>query len=367
MDFPATSCPVCHKTMVAGASQNLPGFRHLDFATVSKQSSRLQCPCCGLIANPMPYFAQEAHQDYYQSQAYGTSSQTTQTKPNQIGQLLSRSQLQAELLQTAVVQEPRRILDIGCYDGALLHELRRFFPRAELHGIEVNTYATENSPYRDHIHFHTAISNLNGAFDLIIASHSIMCFEHIYDVFRALRGMLSAKGSMAIAAPDFGQNSLAIMLDDLAFHLSKFTMGKIHESLELQTEFLGDTLFRGEFFALGHRSKSIQQENPQALVSLDSLINEIESFGRRIAASRCSFVLGTTLNAAFAHEMLENSLRAFVDENPGKIGKLFRGLPVVSPEQADKSREILLPYGKRSAGLAERLHGKYGLTAVPIE
>lgn len=70
-----------------------------------------------------------------------------------------------------------KILDIGCAKGFMMHDLSLLLPEAEIVGIDISTYAKENSidSMRDHIYTGSA-NNLpfeDNYFDLVIAINTL--------------------------------------------------------------------------------------------------------------------------------------------------------------------------------------------------
>ena len=77
------------------------------------------------------------------------------------------------------------------------------------------------------------------------------------------------------------------------------------------------------------------------------------------------FILGTTINAAFTHEILKNE-NTFLDENILKVGRNFRSVKVYHPSNVQKDRKVLLTYGILNNNLQKKLKFKYGLSSSKI-
>ena len=83
-----------------------------------------------------------------------------------------------------------KILDVGCGKGFLLHELRKILPESSVHGIDISSYAIENSiesvrPFLKHGNA-TSLPFEDKTFDLVI---SLMTLHNLYifDLFKALK------------------------------------------------------------------------------------------------------------------------------------------------------------------------------------
>ena len=85
-----------------------------------------------------------------------------------------------------------KILDIGCGKGFLLYDFLKVLPNAEIHGIDISSYAIENSKeeIRNRLHLGNAI-NLpwpDDYFDLVYSINTLHCL-HSYQLESALREM----------------------------------------------------------------------------------------------------------------------------------------------------------------------------------
>ena len=85
-----------------------------------------------------------------------------------------------------------KILDIGCGKGYLLYDFLKCLPEAEVYGLDISSYAIENSKdeIKDRLITGNAI-NLpwpNNHFDLVFSIMSLHCL-HSYDLFKALKEM----------------------------------------------------------------------------------------------------------------------------------------------------------------------------------
>lgn len=82
------------------------------------------------------------------------------------------------------------ILDIGCGKGFLLHELKKLLPGATVRGIDISSYAIENS--KEEVRKYLSVGNCNrlpfadGEFDFV---YTITTFHnlYIYDLFASLK------------------------------------------------------------------------------------------------------------------------------------------------------------------------------------
>ena len=85
-----------------------------------------------------------------------------------------------------------KILDIGCGKGYLLYDFLKVIPEAEVHGIDISSYAINNS--KDEIKDRIKLGNATNLpwpddyFDLVISINTFHCL-HSYELEKALKEM----------------------------------------------------------------------------------------------------------------------------------------------------------------------------------
>ena len=98
---------------------------------------------------------------------------------------------------------PRRTLEIGCGDGALLRQLRRMGFGGDLEGVEITELAVEIAASRPEIDRAWLYDGLHlqvrdGAYDLAILSHVL---EHVPDPAPLLAEAARAAGAVLVEVP----------------------------------------------------------------------------------------------------------------------------------------------------------------------
>ena len=85
-----------------------------------------------------------------------------------------------------------KVLDIGCGKGFLLYEIKKIVPEIDIYGIDISSYAIENS--KKEIKKYLKVANANSLpfsdnyFDLTISINTLHCL-HSYDLEKALKEM----------------------------------------------------------------------------------------------------------------------------------------------------------------------------------
>ena len=351
------ACSGCGASSVEIREPDLPSFRHLDFASLVGSGRFELCPVCGLIANADS--AESAVVDpLFISRKYANSNQTSQKIQTDNGKM-TRSAIQARWICGRLKVSNFRILDIGCYDGALLREIAALEPSAELHGFDVNAHLADAFPATAGIHFHSGdLASLEGPFDLITSSHSLMYVPGLRVVLGQIRDLLSEQGVFYVHTPDISVNPYSLTLGDQRYFFTAANLGQVLAGNGFVPEMVTMDEFPREAVCLATRTDaadSMDHRDNRNKALFDGLLEVREKLetlqGDRIA------VLGTTVNAAFVDAVLGDRLKVFADENELRIGSDFRGKPVVHPDSLDAQTLLVLPFGESGAGIKARMIG----------
>ncbi|HET9929245.1 MAG TPA: class I SAM-dependent methyltransferase [Polyangiaceae bacterium] len=133
----------------------------------------------------------------------------------------------------------RRMLEVGCGQGALLRDLAREFPASHVHGADVSAEslarARERCPQStlfeldlDSPYFDEQASSRSGQFDLVVCSEVL---EHLRNDRLALErlGTLLAPGGRLILSVPAGERT---RFDRAIGHLRHYTEGQMAERLQ---------------------------------------------------------------------------------------------------------------------------------------
>ena len=160
-------------------------FQHLGFKNFYQNGKIFRCPKCQLLSNFLDAEKQRELNNIYESLEYSEVRITSQTYLTSEGKRVTRSYLQAEILSTYLESlPPSVILDIGCFDGALLRELYKHYPQAQLHGFDVNRHVQSVFTQEKNFHFwRSELENITLNCDLICLSFSIIYIRDIAQLF----------------------------------------------------------------------------------------------------------------------------------------------------------------------------------------
>ena len=354
------SCPICSDNC-SEIHINHPFFRHLDYTTVSNNANLFKCSSCQTISNPD---AVKTELSTFEGKKYADSHQTKQTMyVDGYKEPVTRSFLQARILSEQILNnENMRILDIGCFDGRLLVELDRIITNADLWGFDINPHLGSFFPEKDNFHFiSTDLEDLKGPIDLIILSHSILYIPDLNVLMASISRLLKDNGTLFIQIPDIYTNPFYSLMGDQSFIFTETSLNNVLYRFGYRAEIVKNDYFPRELLVIAQKDESVDlssyKENNLFEDNIE-IINCVKEKLENINDQNLT-VLGTTVNAAFVDEIMGECIQFFADENPSKVGDVFRGKDVISPHDLKANNHILLPYGKSGLKIKERFANLY--------
>ena len=357
------TCPICLNNNVI-ISIDIPFFRHLDFTTVSNNCKLLKCTHCQTISNPD---AVKTELSTFEGKKYADSHQTKQTMyVDGYKEPVTRSFLQARILSEQILNnENLRILDIGCFDGRLLVELDRIITNADLWGFDINPHLGSFFPEKDNFHFlSTDLEDLEGPIDLIILSHSILYIPDLNVLMASISRLLKDAGTLFIQIPDISKNIYYSLMGDQSFIFSETSLKNVIRKFGFREKVIGNNYFPRELLVSAKKYESTDSDNhikdqifEHNIETIERILDQLVKMNQQNLA-----VLGTTVNAAFADEILGEKLTFFVDENLSKIGEKFRGKNIVHPKNLNHKNHTLLPFGESGINIKNKFDKLYNGT-----
>ena len=360
-------CKGCEGEMVKQVSVNHPFFRHIDFTTISNKVYLNKCSECQIISNPD---AVANGTPTFETKIYAASRQTEHTiKVDEFPEPVTRSFLQAKILADNIIQHDQpKILDIGCFDGRLLLELDDLLVDAHFWGFDINPYLKALFPDKDNFHFlSSTLDELDTSFDLIIMSHSILYIPDLSKLMLAINKLLKSEGILFIQIPDIRKNPFYTLMGDQCYIFTEYSLKNVLQHYCFSSSRIYNEHFSQELLFLTKKNKTSITESFKLDTTIGHNIEILENKRRKllnISGSKLS-VLGTTVNAAYVDEVLQERILFFLDENPTKAGTTFRGKQVLHPKQLTQNHHTILPYGKSGYMIEKRFKSLYqGLFTV---
>jgi len=341
-------CKGCEGGMVKQVSVNHSFFRHLDFTTISKSGCLYKCLQCQTVFNPD---AAVNETPTFETETYAASRQTEHTiKIDEFPEAVTRSFLQAKILAGNIVQHDQpKILDIGCFDGRLLLELDDLLVDAHLWGFDINPYLKALFPGKDNLRFLSpTLDELDTSLDLIILSHSILYIPDFSKLMFTINKLLKSEGILFIQIPDIRKNPFYALMGDQYYIFTENSLRNVLQHYGFVSSKINNKYFSRELLFVAEKDKTSIAEAFVLDDTVEHTIEIVEDKRRKllnISDSGLS-VLGTTVNAAYVDEVLQERIMFFLDENPEKIGTIFRGKKVLHPNQLTQNHHTILPYGE---------------------
>ena len=364
MNHPAkpVRCPLCSETHLDIKSVPYPLFRHIDFSVFQPGPHRIgRCSTCGLVFRVVDDADQREIDAIYRSEEYVKHEEPHTLILKGRDEPVPLPRVQAEILAPLLNVPAPSVLDIGCFDGQLLSEIRKICNASDLCGFDVGERPQfpREQPFRL---VSGRLSEVSGSFDLITLSHSIQYVRNIHALFGDIRKLLKPDGKIFIQAPDFSVKPASLLLGDLYYHYTRETVDNILRHMGFQSRFLEIDYFPRDILVVATRGI---QDRSEYAVTVDKLgaglarLAELGQHLQQVATTETAGVLGTTIDAAFADECLGSRAAFFVDENPRKVGTTFHRKPVIHPRFVADDNVVLIPMGIAGEAIRDRLSKQY--------
>ncbi len=218
--LPEASCPICAAHANGVLELHLAERRWLPsaIAVASCAACDFAFVCPADAENYANYYAETTNDLLSVSNPCETEQRRFDTQAGFLSPLLSEA-------------APKRVLDIGCGSGGLLHTLQRAFPQHSYHGVDPN--AVVGAAPRG-VTFSRKLDDSTQPFDLIILSHTL---EHVVDLtaFASVLEVLATDGSLYVEVPDasryadFPRREYLYYFDRL--HINHFSMASLEKLL----------------------------------------------------------------------------------------------------------------------------------------
>jgi len=258
-----------------------------------------------------------------------------------------------------------RVLEIGCYEGFLLHLLRERGARVQ--GVEPSVRAAWLGSEQWGVPIEVGLfedqSLPDGGFDLIVLSHVLEHLTDPRDTLARCHRLLAPGGRLFVEVPNVLkpriESAVNFFTFDHLFNFSPDVLGALYRACGFEPEALADEFPFPAFRLMGTRREEAAPLSPSA-----SRVEEARGAVRDYASARARFVdllrerideelpaweAGGSRVAIYgagyhtqclldATPLGRAHLVALVDGNPSKQGTEQYGLPVVSPEGLDALR-----------------------------
>lgn len=362
-DGPPSGCPVCQALDTTVVEVPYPFIRQTDYTTVLPSAHLGRCGRCQTIFQVVDEADVARIESGFTEESYAESPLTSQTVfVEQFGGPVTRSFLQARLIAGLASGRRPWVLDVGCFDGALLVELDRLFPGALLHGFDRYERSGRCLPSRPNFRFWSReLADVPGPYDVVSISHTLMYERDTERLIERVESLLSPGGMLFIQAPDIAASPWYLLMADQYYYYSPSVLAMTLGHFGFSCEPVGNDWFPREIVAVARPEARSPKAVVSADITLDACLASLDEKAARLEqvdTTTSVGVLGTTGAAAFVDGLLDN-VGYFVDENPSSVGIRFRDKPVTHPESLQASDVVVLPYGESGKRIKERFERRY--------
>jgi hypothetical protein len=179
----------------------------------------------------------------------------------------------------------------------------------------------------------------------------------------SINRLLKNDGIIFIQIPDI-KNSFYSLMGDQCYVFTRTSLINVLGHYDYISDDISNDYFPGAVLVVARKNKSTGLVN---CAEDDLFVNNIKNIKRFKEQLESIYfqniaVFGTTVNAAFVEEIMGERVLYFLDENPSKIGRPFRGKNVLHPKEISENNHIILPYGKLGKKIRERIFFVCGST-----
>ena len=344
-----------------------PLYRHIDFREVHPGPGVLgRCRRCQLVWSDPRAETPAIASEMFRTDAYAQHRESHTFMLDGFDRPVTRAYLQARLLAPLLPRTGGAVLDIGCFDGQLLRELGTCCG-AELRGYDI--CEPSDFPKENRFHFvRGRLSDVDGAFDVIVMSHSIQYFRDVRGLFDQIGRLLKPGGVLFVQVSNFSVKPCSLLLCDQYYHYTPNILGNLIRSMGFDHSLLGNAWFPKEIVATATSAPGARTATFEPDRDIYTCLDQMTTTAERLMAleARSVGVLGTTIEAAFADSLLGSRVAYFVEENPDKVGTTFHEKPVVHPRSVRARDHVVIAMGSSGAAISRRLTALYPGTFVSV-
>ncbi|MFB0566233.1 MAG: class I SAM-dependent methyltransferase [Candidatus Aminicenantaceae bacterium] len=357
-------CPFCSYSTTELINISNAFFRHYDFKTVKECGCIYKCGRCQLLFHVIDKITAVEVDNLLRSKEYSLSEQTNHTLlVENCDRPVTRSFLQAELLCRFLHSDQPSILDIGCFDGALLLEFDRRLEIVDLHGFDINQHLRSIFPKKNNMHFWSSdLGDMENSFDLICMSHSIQYIKDLPDIMKHIKRLIKNDGLLFIQVPDISKNPFSILLGDQFYYFTPDVLKNILLPFGFELSLIENNWFPREIVGLATFTPKKIHNGYFEDSKIYSCVHYLEESTKRLRKLKTTArlgVLGTAVNAAFVDSVLGEKVVFFADENNYRVNSDFRNKEVLHPRCLDDSDLLIIPYGEASLSIKKRFENQY--------
>lgn len=355
--MPDKNCLICGKQDLAAVED----FNKLtritsDCKPFTVGGSLYVCLSCAAVQKyPDDKFLTEIEEIYSTYSAYDVANGAEQMVFNSDSQMLeNRSDvIISKLISKSLVPIDARALDVGCGHGVTLQAISSRLPGWKLNGYELNSNNEEKLKAIKNFDklYAGDLKLIPEKFNFISMIHSLEHFLDPASTIIDLKDRLEKKGSIFIEVCNLDLNPFDILVADHVMHFSPQSLGQLLQRCGFHDIKIDTSIINKELSALG--KVEIKSNDEELKISGQDALNKMNanvrnlikltSFSSDVALNAEQFgIFGTSIAGSWLGAIMADRVDFFVDEDPSRIGKIYMGKPIISPDKIPKKAKVFL-------------------------
>jgi 2-polyprenyl-3-methyl-5-hydroxy-6-metoxy-1,4-benzoquinol methylase len=337
------------------------------------------CGECGLVQKIADKrWQQEAAEIYRDYDMYHQSTSNDQVvfdavtgRPSGRCEVLTRNLLNANLLPKS-----GSLLDVGAGSGAMLAAFSAIFDGWRLYGLDLDDRkepSLKSIPRFEKL-FTLPPEQLVQKFDLITLIHSLEHFSDPLRMLETLKTRLTPSGRILIEVNNVAKTHFDMIVADHLCHFTPDTLGRMLERAGFKVEVVKTDWINKEISMLALVS---DRQAPRLRIDTDEIVSQaqcgvtwLENMLRH--SEKCAHdnqfgIFGTSVAATWLASGLGDTVKFFVDEDPGREGRTHLGKPILKPSEVPAGATVYLAFVPEVAkSIERRLAGLPVIFAAPL-
>ena len=349
----------------------VPGFSQLPRVTSDSKPFRsggrlAVCLSCGMVQKlaDAQWLAEigEIYRDY---EMYHQSAANDQAVFDPVsGRPRGRCEVLARhLLDSGALPRSGALLDVGAGSGAMLAAFSAASNDWKLFGLDLDDRkerALRAIPRFEKL-FTVPPEQLSRPFELVTLIHSLEHFTDPLSMLRRLRKRISPGGRLFIQVNNVDRTPFDLVVADHLCHFSPRSLAYLVARADLGVETVRTDWINKEISLLAvpdpKLPEPVHDDPGEAISRIESDVAWLRSMlehARESAGSGRFGIFGTSVAATWLASGLGDAVEFFVDEDPGRDGRLHLGLPILRPEQIPPGAVVYLAFVPEVSGLIRR-------------
>lgn len=348
--------PACH-LCGADALVEIEGFAALprvasDCRPFPAGGRLAECMSCGAIVKPVDEaFRREAAEIYAGYDLYHQSAGGAEQSvfDRETGAALPRSRRILDFARShAALAGDGTLIDVGSGTGAMLRAASSAL--GGWHLIAVEPHPADEGALAGIAGVETVLPSLDGqagTADLVTIIHAL---EHAADpvaLLAAARGALKPGGALLIEVPYFPDNPFDLVIADHCTHFTRATLAAVLARAGLAPVATASDWVAKEITVVA-RAGSTAVAAPHEDAGGDARrfrvwLDDVLGVAAEASAADTFGLFGTAIAANWLLGPCDRRVRLFVDEDPNRAGRSYRGRPLHHPRDVPADAVVFMP------------------------